>query len=177
MTKEVKKELEAKIALYLGYAGQLEKVITVSKSYNGKVMNKKFADLVQNAVDGVRISYHKNYYGGNNYEFSIISNSSDGYNRGEIVNVYNSKSGGQAFVINNRFNHAKFSEIVQGKIDYYKDKVAQMESELKNGFELVEKYNLLIKQAANIAENFSYEFQEIVNRKGGFVSHCGLITR
>ena len=167
----IKKELEAKIALYLGYVGQLEKVVEVSKSYNNKVMNKKFVDLVGNAVDDVYISYHKSYYGDSRYEFSVTSNS------GQIFTVYDSKNGVKAFVINNRFNHAKFSELVQEQIDYYKNKVAQMRSELKNGFELVEKYNSLIQQAVTIARGLSTEFKEIVNREDGFVSHYGLITR
>ena len=174
--KGIKKELEAKIALYLGYVGQLEKVVEVSKSYNNKVMNKKFIDLVKNAVDDVYISYYKSHYGNNRYEFYISTNSVY-YNRGQIFSVYDCKNGVKAFVINNRFNHAKFSELVQEQIDYYKNKVAQMRSELKNGFELVEKYNSLIQQAVTIARGLSTEFKEIVNRKGGFVSHYGLITR
>ena len=97
----IKKELEAKIALYLGYVGQLEKVVEVSKSYNNKVMNKKFIDLVGNAVDDVYISYHKSYYGDSRYEFSVTSNSGN-YNSRQIFTVYDSKNGVKAFVINNR---------------------------------------------------------------------------
>ena len=173
MKKEVKKELEAKIALYLGYIGQLEKVVTVAKSYDNKVMNKKFADLVENAVGNVHISYNRGYYGrGENYLFSFISDTKDRYNDGNIFYVYDSKNGDRAFVINNRFNHAKFSKIVQVQIDYYKGKVAQMESELKTGFELVEQYNLLIQQAVTIANSFSDELRETVESKGGFVRAC-----
>ena len=174
---EVKKELETKIALYLGYAEQLEKVVKVSKSYDNKVMNKKFVDLVENAVDGVYISYQKSCYGSGDYKFSIISNMRSRYNGGQIFTVYDSKNGVQAFVINNRFNYTKFSEIVQEQIDHYKNKVAQMQSELKNGLELVEKYNSLIKQAIAVASGFSAEFEEIVQFKGGFISHYGLITK
>lgn len=177
MTKEIEKTLAAQIALYLGYVGQLEKIVEVSKVYDNKVMNKKFVDLVTGSVSGVYVNYHKNYYGGSNYEIDINSALRGNYNSNTIFSLYNCKEGDDAFVINNRFNFAKFAALVQERIDDYKNKIAKMQGEVKNGAELLEKYNSLIKQAISIAKSFSYEFQYIAENKGGIVSHYGLMTR
>ena len=176
MTKEIEKTLAAKIELYLGYVGQLEKIVEVSKVYDNKVMNKKFVDLVSGSVGDVYVHYHKNYYGYSNYEININSALICEYSDNTIFYNRDCKEGDDTFVINNRFNFAKFAALVEKRIDYYKNKVGQMQGELKNGAELLEKYNSLIMQATSIAENFSYEFQEIVKRKGGLKSHCGLMA-
>ena len=62
MKKEIEKTLAAKIELYLGYVGQLEKIVEVTKVYDNKVMNKKFVDLVTSSVGDVYVHYHKNYF-------------------------------------------------------------------------------------------------------------------
>lgn len=179
--KEFEQEISIKIAQYNGFISQLKKAVKISAVFGGKVFNKNLIELLANEIPKLNVSYHKNYYGGSNFEFSMTSylHPSNEYSASGVTIfwTHNAKEGDRAIIDGRKFNHEKFSALAKEKIDEFGESIDKLKSELADGYEQIEKYNSLIKQAKEIAQNFSYDLKNIGESKFLFESTSYLMRR
>ena len=174
----MEKGLMAIINAYSVNVDALKKVVVITKEFDGKVYNKNIPARIEAELPLIHVSYHKSYYGGDNFVFEInrwIENVSGyGGENHTLFSVRDCKNGENAFIDGRKFNHAKFKKIADERIAEYTKKISQLENELKNGAAILDEYNALKARMGENCEGLTWEFRELI-KENSLTCHAWII--
>ena len=152
-------EYENTIKGYETLLAQYPIVLQAAQGHDGKAVNKRFCEhmeenlLKQNIK--AHVSYAMNPYQYGHHTLKIWFEEVGHHDM--LVDIPSCET--YKVIEFNRFNYEKFEERVLGKKNYYERELERLREDMKTGDERLKKYNALIQQVNELADQFSHKFK------------------